>query len=235
MVPSITNIIDRKNKPGLKHWAAKAAAEYAADNLAKLEPLNRDERIQLVKNAPFTRTADSAAATGDAVHSWIDNYVKTGGTWAPDLPRTSITAQHMWHQFLAFVGRYQPTFGLSEFTVWSERYGYAGTGDLAFNVGGQNVLCDTKTGKNVYPEVAMQLAALAHADCIIDPEGNEHLLPGFDKYTVLHLRPMSFTLIPVERTDEAFQAFLALKTVLDWEASHADKTLGYAPKVAAAA
>lgn len=231
MVPSITNITGKKDKPGLKYWAAREAATYAADNLEKLGGLDRDEVIQLVKMAPFARTENSPSTIGDTVHNWIDLYIKGEVVSADEQAAAPRQARDMWRQFRGFVDRYKPLFTMSEFTVWSDQHGYAGTADWAANIGGQLVLGDTKTGKSIYPDVGMQLAALAHADYILGADGSQTDLPKFDAYAVLHLRPMFARLIPVQNIDWCFTEFLGLKEVFDFDVSHADQILGYAPKI----
>jgi hypothetical protein len=47
---------------------------------------------------------------------------------------------------------------------------------------------------------------------------------------VLHLRPRGYRLHPVEKIPEAFECFLALKKVFDWELQHAPGTIAFAPK-----
>ena len=235
-VPSITNIIDQKNKPGLKYWAAKMCATYAGEAREKLAGLTKDEVFQLVKNAPFAQKDDSPSAIGDIVHSWIDEFVKATLNASqvytpPNLETAPWQAKHMWNQFLTFTGRYNPTFIDSEFTVWSNAVGYAGTADLIFKIGDVTVLADTKTGERTYPETAMQLAALANADFILTPEGEEKPMYKADRYAILHVRPRSFALIPVEKIDEAWTCFRALRAVFEWHVSHADSTLGYAPRI----
>jgi len=230
-VPSITNIKDLLNKPGLKYWHAKECAAYASAERVKLATLSADEAFTLVKGAPFLRKENSPSRIGDIVHDWIDRYIKIElDTFTAELAAAPITARRMWEQFLKFKEHYNPQFIDSEFTVWSDKYGYAGTADIAMRLGKQTVLVDTKTGNRNYPETGMQLAALANADFIITPEGDEKPLPKFDAFAILHLRPMSFSLIPVYNLDEAFKAFLGLKATFDWQVEWADKTLGFAPR-----
>jgi hypothetical protein len=231
-VPSITNIIGMLDKPALKYWAAREAADYAAENIQKLATLSRDEAYQLIKGAPFRRDDESPGAVGDLVHSWIDLFIKNERAQIEEeLKVANNTAKWMWQSFLKFAEKYRPTFTNSEFTVWSDKHGYAGTADLAMRINGAHVLADTKTGKNVYPETAMQLAALAHADVVLESDGTEQPIPSFDRYAVLHLRPRSAQLVPVDKIDAAFQCFLALKQAFDWKVQHADSTLGFSPKI----
>lgn len=228
-VPSITNILNQKSKPGLPRWASRKAAEYAADNLEKLNVLNRDETVSLVSQAPFGRSAE--AAIGDTVHNWIDQYVKGQNPTADEITSAPITARRMWQSFLTFKEKYQPKFVGSEFTVWSDTHGYAGTGDLIFKLGEFTILADTKTGKRVYPEVALQVSAIKYADVILAPDGTESEVPKFDRLACLHIRPTYSRLFPIQHEEECFHAFLGLKAVFDFEVLHSDEVLMYAPKV----
>ncbi len=242
MVPSITNIKDMKSIKGLPAWAAREAATYAADNIANLANLPHDDIIQLVKGAPFRRGSgrDQSSLVGDIVHEWIDQdargqevdisyYVDREG----ERQRPPQTARWMWNSYQTIVEYYNPLWTISEFTVWSHEFGYAGTGDLAGYIkGGKELtLVDTKTGKNAYPDMAMQLAALSHADCIVEPDGTEHPLPQFQRYAIMHIRPRFAELIPVEHIEEWWKAFLGLKMVFDTVNTCEESTLLYTPKL----
>ena len=240
-VPSITNIIGMKDKPALKWWAARQAAEFAANNLDTLKALSVQERIDLIKGAPFRGTKD-ASNVGSIVHDWIDQWIKGGSSplALSDSGQTNDAwgdapwqARAMWAQFGALVRKYRPRFVFSEFTVWSDTHGYAGTADWAARIGSCYVLGDTKTGKGVYPEVGMQLAAIANADTIISPDGVETPIDKFDRFAVLHVRPRSASLIPVTGIDECFKALLGLRAVFDFQVNHSENVLGYAPKISA--
>jgi hypothetical protein len=232
-VPSITNIKDIKNIPALKYHFSRVAATYAADNSQMLAGLPRDAAFTLIKESPFQKSDDDPGRIGDIVHDWIDRYAKSNGQppGTDELAAVPITARRMWTQFEAFRDRYNPEFVDSEFTVWSETHGYAGTADLFMKMNGAGILADTKTGKNVYPEVAMQLAALDKADFILDPEGRELPMHHADAYACLHLRPTYFELRPIDNIEAAWRAFLGLKEVFDWNVNYSDKTLGFAPRV----
>lgn len=76
----------------------------------------------------------------------------------------------------------------------------------------------------------MQLAALKNADVVISSDGSERPMAQYDGFAALHLRPRSFTLHPIDHIDEAFQCFLHLKAVFDWEVQFAHRTIVFAPK-----
>lgn len=233
-VPSITNILNMKAKP-LFRAGMKEAARYAAENRTVLATLDQDQAYTLVSNPP--RREDSPSAIGDIVHAEIEQYIKRtlAGQPHPAPPEMPQTAKWTCQRFAKFVAYYQakfPDFAFtdSEFTVWSNKHGYAGTADGSFRMNGRHILADWKSGRAVYPEVAMQLSAIAHADVVISADGTERPLGTYDGYAALHLRPRSFALHPIDHIEEAFQSFLALKSVFDWEIEYAHKSIVFAPK-----
>lgn len=233
-VPSITNILNMKAKP-LFRAGMKEAARYAAENRATLATLDQEQAYTLCANPP--RREDSPSAIGDIVHNWIDRYIKGNGPnpTDDDVRQAPQTAKWTYERFLRFVTHYRnkfPDFEFidSEFTVWSDKYGYAGTADGSLRMNGRHILADWKTGNAVYPEVAMQLAAISHADVVVGPDGTERPLGKYDGYAALHLRPRSFALHPIDHVEEAFLGFLGLKQVFDWNVQYAHKSVVFAPK-----
>jgi hypothetical protein len=226
--PSITNAIGVIDKPALKFWAARQCAEFTADNLDSLGPLDRQSRIDLVRGAPF-RSSGNAANIGDIVHDTIDKRIKGQQVDTTAFPPS---AQKCMRSFAAFERTYKPRWIESEFTVWSDTYGYAGTADWSAYVGDWTVLGDTKTGKAVYPEVGLQIAAIASADFILDIDGTERPLPDFDRFAVLHIRPTFARLIPLDINGclEAFNHAVALKR---WKDVDSVNVIQAAPKVPA--
>lgn len=219
-VPSVTTCIDMLNKPAIPRWAAKAAAEYAVKSWDTLAALGADERTTLIKGAPW-RQSEKAANLGTAVHDAVDHWCRNEPmpTWADGV------APFM-EQFVLFLEAFNPQFTRNEVTVWNRTEGYAGTFDWLAHIGGRLTLGDTKTGRNVYPEVALQLAALANAEFIIDEDGYETPMPKVDALAVLHLRPRSWSLIPVERSDGSWRAFLATRQMWAWSHEVAPSALG---------
>lgn len=226
-VPSITSIIGIMDKPALKYWAAKMTAEYTADNLNSLVPLSRKARVDVVKRAPF-RSSDTAANVGDIVHDAIDRRIKG---LPVDISTMPPTAAKMMQSFTRWEQHYKPRWLASEFTVWSDKWGYAGTADWAAIIDDTLTLGDTKTGKNVYGEVALQLAAIAHADYILYPDGTQKHIPEFKAFKVLHVRPTFAQARPVEMT--GFKAFCHARFLKAWKDDEADRMVGHAPKITA--
>jgi hypothetical protein len=233
VMPSITAVISMLDKPALKFWAARLCAEYAAENIAALADTPPDERIKLIKGAPWASSGKSAD-DGDKAHDWFDRVIK--GETIPDdeIAAASITARRMLKQFYAFVDYYKPEWLASEFTVFSHKYEYAGTADWAARIGPWTVLGDWKTGKSVYPEVGLQLAAIGNADVIVTPDGKETPLPKFNRYAVAHIRPTYAQLHPINNIEECWEAFKAARELKRWKDFAAEKIIGDAPRTQAA-
>lgn len=211
----------------LPGFYAKLVAIHAVENLdsvkATISKFGPDVAIGQLKAVPSQPHPN--AAIGDEVHDAIDAWVH--GREIPEL--TTVTAKHMFEQWLHFMEKESPEIVATEFTVWSYKYGYAGTGDLLWKYQDALWLVDTKTGQNIWPKVAMQCTALAKADVILDGDGTERPMPKVSRYGGMHIRPRSAKLYELQYADEAFEAFLALKTAFDWTRFYRDSTLPQEP------
>lgn len=241
-VPSITNIKGMKNFKAAGAVSAKECATYASKNRAMLATLDEDDAWRLVRGAPYRHDTPKniASRVGDIVHAWIDARIQ-GETVNPRVytdtntgeeKEAPTTARHMWQAFLQFEETYHPEWIASEFTVWSDTHNFAGTMDWSAKIGEFLVLGDNKSGKAVWPDMGIQLAAGSHADFILTEDGTHEELPKFDRCAVLHIRPQSFSLVPFDNKaiEARWQEFLALKTVFEIELEYDDKTLLYAPR-----
>jgi hypothetical protein len=218
-VPSVTTIMKVLPKPALVPWAAKMAAEHACANWTRLSGLPHSERIHEIKTA-YKVYADKRASVGDEVHSLIE-------CWSTGVPFPEVTKEigRYASSFIKFMTSVRPVFLESEVTVWSRTHGYAGTADFIAEIDGKVVLCDVKSGKSLYPEIGLQLSALAHADFIIRDDGEEVPLPSVERMAGVHIRPRSWELRYVTQTDACFDCFLAAKAVLEWTENVAEEVL----------
>jgi len=217
---SVTTIVNGGlPKPVLVNWAKKFTAEYAIDNYARLgvllEPspdgfVDREGALDWLKNASF-RDRDRRGALGTLVHDAAEAYIlgKPTPDWTPDMrPRM--------FEFMRFLSDHKPDYmdGMVEAPVYNRAERYAGTLDGICDIGGRRVLIDYKTGKGVYPEVALQLAAYRHAEFIGAPDGSEIPMPSVDACVVLHIPDEGeYQLIEVRADDEVFQAFKYVREV----------------------
>src|SRR5262249_28914527 len=79
-------------------------------------------------------------------------------------------------------------------------------------IAGRKLLLDTKTGKGVYPEVALQLAAYRYAEFIGLPDGSEAKMPTVDGCAVVHLPEAGgYQLLEVRADPEGFTGFLYVR------------------------
>jgi hypothetical protein len=208
--PSVTAILSGGvPKPFLPRWAAKAAAEYAISHLDHLRLLPAGQAIREVKQAPWA-TRDAAADLGDLIHAAVEAHAT--GRPRPQLPPH---AEPYLSGFDRFLADHSPVFLAAEQTVYSRRYGYAGTFDLLATLPGHGLtLLDVKTGNRIYPEGCLQLAAYAAADFIGQPDTiTEQPLPAIAAGAVLHLRAGGYQLLPVPIGWAVLEAFLAALAV----------------------
>jgi hypothetical protein len=153
--------------------------------------------------------------------------ILAGGVPKPFLPAAAVPFLAAFDRFTA---EHEPGWLASEQTVVSRRYGYAGTLDALCTLGGRVTLLDVKTGRGVYPEACLQLAAYAHADFTGHPDGRtEQPLPAIQAGAVLHLRPGGYRLVPVPVGQAVLEAFLAARAVFCWATELAPAVLPTAP------
>jgi hypothetical protein len=217
---SVTTIVNGGlPKPVLVNWAKKYVATYAVENISKLNALldpgetgfvDTEGAIGWLKESPY-RDRDRRGALGTLVHDAAEAYIlgKPYPEWGKEM-------QPRMEQFLRFLEEWQPTYaeGMVEAPVYNRAERYAGTLDGICDIGGRRVLIDYKTGKGVYPEVALQLAAYRHAEFIGAPDGSEIPMPTVDACVVLHIPDEGeYQLIEVRADDEVFQAFKYVREV----------------------
>lgn len=210
-VPSVTNVIDMLNKPALPRWAAKLVAERAWEIRARLGSADQEQReyaVAELKGAPW-KYATKRADVGSVVHAIADALATDS-----DLPTFGVEEAAYADQFLDWVTSMDVTFLQSEVTVFDEDY--AGTFDWYGDIGGRRILGDHKTGRAVYDEVALQLAALRYAQTWI-VDGEPSLSPLVDGCAVLHLRADGWTLYEVDAGEDAHKAFRGLLSAWRWK------------------
>jgi len=125
--------------------------------------------------------------------------------------------------FVGFLETYRPEYLATEATVFHRAQGYAGTLDaiVRLMVGGRwlQLVIDYKSGRDIYAEVALQLAAYARAEFVGAPDGVTELpLPAIDAGAVLHIRADGTPAVPrlVRIDDAVFRAFLHAREVFRW-------------------
>ena len=210
-VPSVTTLLGQLDKPALKKWAPRVAAEYAVDHWDTLTHEPPGERRKAIAEAPWS-TVKRAAASGTAVHAMAEKLLAGEPVDVPE----SLTAQ------VEGLAKWWDANGMTrvaaEQRVWSDAddlglCAYAGTLDLRVTCPRRGSgLLDVKTGAGVYGEHAIQLAAYAAADwCVVDDEDARSPVPRW--LGVLHVRPegTSLHVVPPEARAAAAARFELLR------------------------
>lgn len=182
-------------KPFLVSWregqVAIAGAAAVAETVANRETLRdlpwadangewSDDDLQSWLSEAPNRYSGAAAADGNIVHDWFDR-------WASDpdlpLPEASSRVRQMCIHLRDLVRFWQIEVSHSELTVFSRRYGIAGTLDLRMRSplldGGEWAVGDLKTTNGAKPraDTTFQLPAYASGDGCWLPDGTVLPMP----------------------------------------------------------
>lgn len=224
-VPSVTTILDAVGKPQLIDWAARLEREAvcaAADEVfhsspADLPPAAFRSRLaeRLSSRGYHKIVLEHAGAIGSEVHTAIEAYL--GGAVVP--PLSSPEAMNAFSAWRRWAQGAHPVVHLSESTVWSRAYSYAGTLDLLADVTvdgvrHRDVVIDWKTSSRIRPENEMQVAAYGAA---LHEMGHTRSVPsGLIVRAPKDGSNVETHLVPPEQMRRAFSAFLAAKTLFDF-------------------
>ncbi len=230
-------------KPALLPWGIKSVSEGAVmrrDALAamfaqcKTPDACKDgqfcsdctETIRWLKGIPYAKR-DAAGDLGTEVHAAIEAH-----TLGKPMPPWSPVVKPYMGGFEAFLKDFEPVFTATEASVYNRSQRYAGTLDaiatltLPLYTEAKSYIVDAKTGKGIYPEIGMQLAAYRYAEFIGLPDGSEAAMPAVDGALGLHLTPRGYRLIEVRADQEVFQAFLFAREVFRWQEATSKTILG---------
>lgn len=198
-------------KPALPYWAAKMVAEYVADNFNNLDTFlsrDREAAIKHMKMVPWTER-DKAAARGTDVHAIAETIIHGGSS------EVNAEIVDYVNGYVSWLDAWEVVPVLTEKTIANRTHWYAGTFDaiLTFKSGpyaGKTYMCDWKTSKAVYGEMAMQLVAYAKAEFYLDEEGKEQPMPEVDGLAIVHITPNGTTFHEVTDPAYAWESFLAV-------------------------
>ncbi len=218
--PSVTTILDVLNKPQLVNWAARLTRDYIKNQLFTFRRADSFEQLDvddlLAKSAvEHDRIKKAAADHGTDIHRRIACSIDGKYQYIGHDEDSVVAAFRAWQDSAQFV----PI--ASEKLVYSLEHGYAGTTDLIGTVrNGALALLDVKTGRGVYPQYKLQLAAYAVAYGEMTgrfPEVcmNLHISVSGDRTPTVS-EANTFTaaeLFPLFRT------FLAAKQLFEWLSS----------------
>lgn len=240
--PAVSSIISATNgKAWLTAWAAKLAAEWAADNhtliATVLEVEGRAAAVDLIKGAA-KRKREVKADTGSYIHHVVEALIlelpipsipeELVGKDYDGEPLTQVLVDAIIDGFLTFCSAFDVTFEMAEVTVCNRRRRYAGTLDLGAVIdlgvlGTLRLVVDVKTGVRLDATMVAQQGAYSDPDNEVWlPNGEIAPLPVFDGAAVLHLRREytdGFKLfhVPGEHLLEARAAFGLMQQIHEWQ------------------
>lgn len=223
-VPSVTTILGVLDKPALPRWAAKSVAEFAAVNKDSWVNLPTDAAIDMLKGSPW-RTRDRAAEAGTNAHEYCEALLK--GEVSIDSPFDPPGLGEAAKNLRGILKAAQPTPLSIEGTVWSHKYGYAGSFDGIHIIDGVVTLVDLKTSTGVYPDYSIQLAAYKYAEVILKPDGSEVPVPKIERCQIWHApKEGSWSIVDMDVTEAEFGVFTAALEVFKWKSDRSKSVMG---------
>jgi hypothetical protein len=215
-VLGVTTALQVIAKPALIDWAARATAEAAVDRWDELAELPISERLKELNGARWV-TNKAAILRGNEIHALAEKL--THGQ-PVDVPPEHVGPVEAYAKFL---DHWQLEAIGTEAPCANTDIGYAGTLDAVMRTpllnDGQPILLDNKTGKGVYSETALQLAA--YARCTLwQPEGQgseEPMLEVAGLY-VAHVLADDVRMVPIlDDIDKLFLRFRWALALARWE------------------
>lgn len=234
--PGVTGILKVLDKSGpLMSWAARQTAEAVVSMMEKREGEEPAAWTLLSSVGPegfikavTSRSAwknDEAKDLGTNVHHYAD--LLNQGKYDQVLPFLQGATKDRVDQYRIWLEASGWNVKISEAYILSPSGGYGGTLDiLARDRDGRAVLADIKTGKGVYRETVLQLAAYGMAE-LIQPVGSDKVfpMPAVDRYVVLHVTATGVREIEVPIGDADRQAFYACMNLTAWSDAQKGRAL----------
>ena len=222
--PGVTKVLGTLDKSGaLMTWAARETAEAM---LAIHDNPGIDAMINMVGRDGLTKAAtsranwrrDEAAQLGTAVHNLADELVN-----GRVLSVSTDTAHEYAKHYAGWWQRSGWTLRLSEAVVCSPAVegvheGWGGTFDLlCYDADGRTVLADIKTGKGIYREAILQLAAYSMAK-LVSPMGAAEVypMPMVDRHVIVHVTREGVREVELSIGAREWHAWLACLDLYRW-------------------
>ena len=212
-VDGVTTVINKGlPKPALVDWAARSVAGYAVDHWDELSQEAVSARMKVLEKSHYA-IRDSAAVRGTRVHALADKLANGEQVGVPDELAGHVEA------CVKFLDDFDVQPVLTEASVFSRQWKYAGTLDLIATIDGRTWLLDWKTNKTgAFGDTAFQLAAYRYAEFTLDPlmsvdTGNrlEVPVPAVDECGVVWLRADGYDLYPYHADKGVWREFLYIQ------------------------
>ena len=242
VVPGVTTVLRKLDKPALIQWNIDNTAAYAVANIDHLltrtqeqgygflrwywkrDPLKGDmEDIRNYSNGVL----NDAGELGTMLHDWV-----AADHGACPYPDASNAPYHFWEmveQWDKYNTEHEIEVLHSEVTLWNHDFGYAGTADGIWVIDGKLTLVDVKTSRNTWDEHWMQAVALQRCGTLLTEVGDEWIESAMlqvEQVALLHVRPsdtdkdgnamlpfIELKVMPVDEYDSMFKAYTGLLSV----------------------
>lgn len=205
----VTTAIDVLDKAALREWYAKQAAARAVDEWDRLSTMPVSERLAYIQRGARDTTR-AAALRGTEIHGYGQALAEGREIDVPDAHRGPVEAYARW------LDEWDVTAWAVETPLASATHRFGGTADLWGRVGKRDdafCLLDIKTGRGVYDETGLQLAAYRYAEILHREKGVEVEVPPVDLVYVAHVLPDTVRMLPVIADEGVFRQFLYVLTV----------------------
>lgn len=215
-VTGATTILSRGYpKPALQGYAAKMAGQLVLNRWDELCGMEPSERQLAVARAHLVDSGEKMER-GKTIHALAELVITGEDVEVPLELEAEINA------YARFLDAWDVQPVLVERPGINRRSWYAGTFDLVADLRGTRWLLDLKSGKEVWEDVALQLAAYRNFEAVLVAPGVEEPMPEVDRCGVIHVKPDSCELVPVEVDADTFAAFLQVQAVGNWIKSAKD-------------
>jgi hypothetical protein len=221
-VAGVTSILaEGLPKPALVDWAARETANYAVNNWTELTAEQPAQRLRKLEKSRFVVNRE-ATARGTTVHKYAAALLAGQTVDVPDAYGDVVD------RCLDFLRDWQISELAVEATVINRTWGYMGACDLIARVGDDPTvwLFDWKTGRSgVWPDVALQLAAYAHAESMLVGDV-ERPFPNVERAAAVYLTGDHYDVIPAQIDEPVFRAFLHCMGIAEWRSLPRGEVIG---------
>ena len=203
-IVGVTTVIDVLDKPALRQWYANEAAKRVVDEWDRIVGMAPSERLEFVKYGARD-VMRAAALRGTQIHDLGEKVTHGEPVDVPDEHKGPVEA------YARFLDEWDIEPIASETPLFNATHRYGGTADLWCRVGRRDnavALLDIKTGKGVYDEVGLQLAAYRFSEFIQPEKGVEIPTPEVDLVYVAHVLPDDVRMVPITANEVVFRDFL---------------------------
>lgn len=223
--PGVTGILKVLDKSGpLMGWASRMTAEAAVSLIPALPAMLEATGPEGVVKALTARSAwknEEARDLGTDVHAMAELIAK--GLPVPAMSETTLKRVDAYEQWWRTSGW---QLRCAEGMVVNATKGYGGTLDLlCYDKDGKTVLADIKTGKGVYAETGLQLAAYGDAEWLDMGDGSLYAMPAVDRYAVIHVTADTVREIEMPVGESTRRAFGACMELARWRDSQKGRAL----------